>query len=278
MLVRRGTRHYWYATERVDGRVVRTYIASGAEALRCARRARKLERLRRETKADCDDLKARLRAFKADQAEEVAAFVAGVQELSRNASAAFQDVEAAFKAEMNRRGFWQHARGAWRKRREKTMATTNLPAEGGAAPALARAPGSATEEPRLAALVLGAAAGLLTRGSEDPEVQRRIASVVAAEYRQRAGALGGEDADALVRLCAHRVALAAAECDVLNTIGANQHPGEISPQALRKLEWAREGADKRFHRAVRSLDMVRNRAHRPAAVVAVAVSVPGDGR
>jgi hypothetical protein len=289
-LIRRGQKVYHYSTERVDGRVVRIYNGSGHDALEFARRDRKIRRGWQETWAFCREMKAKTKALeaarRAARTARIAAFVEDIETFSRAGLEAFQDVEAAFEAEMERRGFHRHDRGSWRRRRGMTVSTTNTlaVAEGAAVPAPAdeqargrKAP--ASPEPAVAGTIRRCAVNLLTQACTDPKTRVVFAAALEAECRSRAEEFGADDPDPLVRQLAHRAALAALECDVLTYVNAPQDPIELSPRAMRSLQTAREGADKRFHRAVRSLDMVRTRAHRPAAVaVAVAVAVPGDGR
>lgn len=97
---RRGGRSYYYAAERVGGRVVKRYVGAG----RVAELAARLDLINRQQREDDAESARRLR----DELAAVDAVLAPLDELA--------DVLA--RAALVAAGYHRHHRGEWRRRRE----------------------------------------------------------------------------------------------------------------------------------------------------------------
>lgn len=100
MLEKRGDRTYYYRYERVDGRARRVYAGAGAVA---------------EAAADRDLRRRQARLAERDRQRQAAAAVA-------EPLAALDRLDRLLRlvagAALTRAGFHQHARGAWRRKRQ----------------------------------------------------------------------------------------------------------------------------------------------------------------
>jgi hypothetical protein len=109
VLVRRGTKLYWYTSQRVGRKVLRFYGGSGEAALEAARIKQECRRLLQA---------ARQAAIQAEQRYLEA--TAPLVELTRV-------LELVTKATLTRAGYHQHSRGPWRKKRGHTDKGERIP-------------------------------------------------------------------------------------------------------------------------------------------------------
>ena len=101
---RKGRGKYYTRSERVDGKVVRTYVGQPVAALVAA-----LEQLSRETA----QRERRWAAAQWEQEQESA------EELDGIVADFCDEAEAAYRAALEAGGYHQHARGEWRRRRRE---------------------------------------------------------------------------------------------------------------------------------------------------------------
>ncbi|VTU01336.1 Uncharacterized protein OS=Singulisphaera acidiphila (strain ATCC BAA-1392 / DSM 18658 / VKM B-2454 / MOB10) GN=Sinac_7637 PE=4 SV=1 [Gemmataceae bacterium] len=95
----RGAQRYYYAAERIDGRVVKRYVGAGALIVEFAA-------LQAETRAEKTDEAARIRC----QRDELTA-------LGESLTALDDLADTLAAAALVAAGFHRHHRGPWRKRR-----------------------------------------------------------------------------------------------------------------------------------------------------------------
>jgi hypothetical protein len=116
----RDRRGYFYRSQRIGGRVVREYLGKGEW---CGAAAQ-LEACDRQSVA---------RERSKDAATRRAAAA-----LDSEVAGACDAIQAAMRAELQRHGYRQHARGQWRKQRMNELQKTAAPADGIVAETMAR--------------------------------------------------------------------------------------------------------------------------------------------
>jgi hypothetical protein len=107
----RGSRFYYYRNKKINGRVITEYLGVGMLA-ELAAQLDGIERITRETKAKA------LRKVKAEQD----AIDQQIDELG-------EQVRACIEAELLSRGYRQHKRGEWRKKRDGRATSQSIAGE-----------------------------------------------------------------------------------------------------------------------------------------------------
>jgi hypothetical protein len=224
---RRGEREYFYECKRVDGRPVTEYVGPRTPEVELIARITRL----RQIKAELARLDARDRA-RADAQRH------------RLAEEAVGRIEALVEWALNQAGFFRHKGGSYRRRRMELQTTTPT--------SLSAPPPSPL---RLAGRLERALADrMMPVGSDNTRRSLR------EEVLAFAGELAGPDPAPIVRAAAHVAAIAYYDSVIARFAACNAIPTEREARAI-------ERAERRFHRAAKSLAELQKRM--PALAIAI---------
>jgi hypothetical protein len=236
----RGGRRYWYSTERVGGRVVSRYVGpegTGTELIAAIVRGR-------AALADAERSDERARARREAERE-------------RPLEEAVRRVERLVTWALIAAGYHRPRRNDWRKR----MTSTNTPAtiaEGAPPPSPLELTGKL--ERALAGRMVD-----FESGDGDPKGTKGI---VAAEVLTFAAELAGPEPAPIVRAAAHVAAIAYYDWIISRWLAHSAVPKVSEARAI-------ERAEKRFHRAAKSLHAIQRRL--PDVLIAIGQVNIGGG-
>jgi hypothetical protein len=231
---------YYYRKERRGGRVASRY--TGAEGSPLATIAAENDRIRRSRRAGDRAL--------------VQAELADLEQAEAGVSGFCDQVEAIVRTALESAGFHRHARGAWRKRRRRTM---NEPVT---CPT-AEPPAEAIRQ--CISIAAAAERAWLRRICPDAPGDRAALAGQMAELRAE---LSGPEPPPLERLLVERVALTWVQLMAMESTCASR---KLDPAVLARFEKRRDQAHSRYIQAIKAIAQIR-RLRLPAVLVNIATA------